>query len=79
MTSFLAPPHLGESSIFFQMLRPQDGKAGPVMATVSVILEGDLVIPTEKRCPSARQVQFLYFWKAFAEAARIAGATVMWA
>ncbi len=74
VTFFLEPPHLGESSIFFQMLRPQDGKAGPVMATVSVILEGDLVIPTsEKRCPSARQVQFLYFWKAFAEAARIAG------
>jgi len=38
----------GESSIFFQMLRPQDGK-----------------------------VQFLYFWKAFAEAARIAGAVAI--
>lgn len=51
------------------MLRPQDGKAGPVMSSLSV------AIPTwEKRCPSARQVQFLYFWKAFAEAARIAGA-----
>lgn len=39
-------PHVGESSIFFQMLRPQDGKAGPVMSTLSV------AIPTsEKRCP----------------------------
>jgi len=38
----------GDSTIFCQMLRPQDGK-----------------------------VQFLYFWKAFAEAARIAGAVAI--
>lgn len=31
-------PHVGESSIFFQMLRPQDGKAGPVMSTLSVAI-----------------------------------------